>query len=855
MPTSSLFATNVTAGRSFDFSNLASEAVSAVEVYKTSMSSIPTGGIGATVNIMTAKPLAIGERQMSFGAKGVYDTSDQDDAWTPEFSGIYSDVFADGKFGITVSAVYQEREFGYNQAATSSGWIPDAYLADWQALPSPGEPTSENYVNLPSDEDLYSLPQNIQYAMNDVDRTRLNGQVVLQWAPTDDVTLTLDYTYSELEIDQRGNDLSFWFIQCGACGGSSGEFTDGPVATPLIWSEDDGGIRDFSTGTSQAGWKTELDSLGFNVAWDVTDRLGLGLDIHHSESVSGRNSPYGSNSAIGIPAFLSNNKVTVDYSAPFPVMSAEQPLNPANHQFSGAAFRSALSEMEIDQLNLSGYFDINNQQSLDFGVTLTDTNNRTAFRDTQYANWNGVGVGTPEDIPDELFTMRDVRSLFDNLPGSGNPALFNQMFVYDFATMAALREQLSGQVSAASDDFNTDLRTEEKTTAAYMQWQYNFDIGNMNSNLRLGIRYEETDVDSSALVPTPEYIAWVANNEYFITFGEQDFTELSGKYDNWLPNLDFNIEVADGVILRASYSETIARQAWTDIQGGQTLNPLVRRNFGSATSGDPGLLPLESKNIDFSAEWYYGEGSYVSAGYFHKDVDNYVGQTQVEGTPFDIPDPGNGLWYDECNAATGGINDQGAIRDCIIATYGDSEYVDVATGAIQGVPGQDPAKVFLIQVPTNASDAEIDGWELAWQHLFWDSGFGLILNYTYVDSNISYDNASLNDQFAIPGLSDSANAVLFYENYGFTARLAYNWRDEFLSGTRDGNGIANPVYTEEYSQLDAIVSYEFDNGIILFAEAFNLTDEYLRLRSRVPQQVEYITQQGPRYGIGVRWTY
>jgi outer membrane receptor protein involved in Fe transport len=124
-----------------------------------------------------------------------------------------------------------------------------------------------------------------------------------------------------------------------------------------------------------------------------------------------------------------------------------------------------------------------------------------------------------------------------------------------------------------------------------------------------------------------------------------------------------------------------------------------------------------------------------------------------------------------------------------------------------------------------------------------------------VDSDIGYDNASLNDQFAIPGLSDSANAVLFYENYGWTARLAYNWRDEFLSGTRDGNGIANPVYTEEYSQLDAIVSYEFENGIALFAEAFNLTDEYLRLRSRVPEQVEYITQQGPRYGIGLRWTY
>ena len=853
MPSSSLFFDRVTSGRSFDFSSLASESVAAVEVYKTSISSIPTGGIGATVNILTARPLAIGERQMSFGAKGVFDTSDQDDAWAPEFSGIYSDVFADGTFGVTVSAVYQERKFGYNQAATSSGWIPDAYMADWQKLPLPGGPTSENYQNLPTEEDLYSLPQNISYSMNDVDRKRLNGQVVLQWAPVDDLTMTLDYTYADLKIDQRGNDLSFWFIQCGTCGGSSGSFTDGPVVTPLTWSEDDGGIRDFGTGTSQAGWETKLDSIGFNAAWDITDRLGLGLDYHSSKSKSGRTSPYGTNSAMGIPAFLSNNQVSVDYTEDFPVLSAEQPLVASQHQFSGAAFRNSFSEMKIEQLDLSGYFDINDRQSLDFGVVLTETKNRTAFQDTQYPDW--AGLGTPEDVPDDLFTMRDVRSLFDNLPGSDNPNLFNQMFVFDFAKMAALREQISGKPSAASDDFDNDLRTKEKTKAAYLQWLFNFDIGDMNSNLRLGIRYEETDVDSSALVPTPSYLAWVAANEYFITYGDPEFTELDGSYSNWLPNVDFNIEVTDGVILRASYSETIARQSWTDIQGGTTLNPLVRQNFGNAASGDPGLEPLKSKNIDLSAEWYYAEGSYISAGYFHKDVNNYVGITTVNGTPFDIPHPGNGLWYDECNAATGNANNANAIRECIFDTYPDSPYVDVAAQTIQGIPGQDPAALFLVSVPTNQSNAKIDGWEFAAQHLFGESGFGLIVNYTIVDSNIAYDNFSLNDQFAIPGLSNSANIVGFYEKDAWTARLAWNWRDEFLSGTQDGNRIANPLYTEEYSQLDAIVSYTFDNGITLFAEGFNLTDEYLRVHSRRPEQLEYITQQGPRYGVGIRWVY
>src|SRR6188472_2494347 len=57
MPGSSLQDTGASNSRSFDFANLASEAVAAVEVYKTSRSETPTGGIGAAINIKTTRPL------------------------------------------------------------------------------------------------------------------------------------------------------------------------------------------------------------------------------------------------------------------------------------------------------------------------------------------------------------------------------------------------------------------------------------------------------------------------------------------------------------------------------------------------------------------------------------------------------------------------------------------------------------------------------------------------------------------------------------------------------------------------------------------------------------------------------
>ncbi len=43
--------------RAFDMSNLASEGVSGIEVYKTGRAAVPSGGIGATINIKTLRPL------------------------------------------------------------------------------------------------------------------------------------------------------------------------------------------------------------------------------------------------------------------------------------------------------------------------------------------------------------------------------------------------------------------------------------------------------------------------------------------------------------------------------------------------------------------------------------------------------------------------------------------------------------------------------------------------------------------------------------------------------------------------------------------------------------------------------
>ena len=114
------------ASRSFDFSNLASDGVAALEVFKTSRASSPTGGMGATINIRTPRPLDNKETIAQIGVKVVRDDSarrlpgeQKGKSLTPELSGIYSTQTSDGAFGVALMGTYQERDSGYNQATRS----------------------------------------------------------------------------------------------------------------------------------------------------------------------------------------------------------------------------------------------------------------------------------------------------------------------------------------------------------------------------------------------------------------------------------------------------------------------------------------------------------------------------------------------------------------------------------------------------------------------------------------------------------------------------------------------------------------------------------------------------------------
>ncbi len=873
MPASSIADTGASNSRAFDFGNLASEAVSGIEVYKTSRASSPTGGIGATINIKTARPLDNQAFLANIGIKGVTDTSGdnlpsslQGDSVTPEISGIISAKSADGKFGVALTASYQEREFGFSQVSVPNGWR--TFRGDennWGTIPQPGTPGSQNITNRPGPNDIYSVPQNLNYSINALQRQRTNGQLTLQYAPTDRITTTLDYTYSENKIQQQRNELSVWFN----FGPSVSSWTNGPVAAPIIYSETIlPATSDLSMGGAKSATKNQNKSLGFNTKWNVSDTFNLEFDYHNSSAESDADSPYGSSGVLGTAGFF-RGTTTVDFSRDFPILTVALPagqtaINPAGMLVTGSTFRNSYMKSEVEQLQVKGDYSFEDYSKLDFGVSATEVNNRSAFSNVQLDTWGGATSAA--DYPDSIWRRDNMGNYFGSFGGQYDPRFTDAFFVWDFDTVRQAAEDAwaaSGRNRAdyrASNVFTTDRRVEEKSKSAYLQWSQTWDWA-MPLRLAAGVRYEQTDITSSALVPGATGISWGSANEFSIIAGAPGFTTLKGNYDYWLPNLDLTLDLSDTMKLRGSYGETIGRPGWGDIQGGQTLNSLVRVDGGTGAQGNPDLEPLLSHNFDLSFEWYYAESSYFSMGYFRKNIDNYIGVTQFQATPFNLRTPVGGALWNEAIASGCVTGDVVCIRNFIFrnrsgapgVTRGPDDANGNATGTIVGQPN-DPIANFRITAPSNQQSASLDGWEFNLQHVFGDSGFGLSANYTIVDSGLTYDNRVIGEQFALEGLSDSANLVGFFEKGAWQVRAAYNWRDEFLAGRFDGAG-PNPNYVEAYGQFDMNVSYQFNDRMIFSLEGINLTDETQRVHGRNKNQLLYGTQTGPRFMFGMRYKF
>lgn len=865
--------------RAFDFANLSSDSISALEVYKTARAESPTGGIGATINVKTARPLDVRERIASIGIKANYDASTgrlpdplQGDKLTPEVSGIYSDTFADRTLGIAISGSYSKRDSGSNKAYTQNGW--GTNNPNVKSVSPAG-----NIVNMPTG--LYATSRELRYSLTGMERERLNGQATLQYAPSKDLKFTVDHTMAVNTLSSKNAEMSSWFnnsFSGDLKANPPTKFTTGPVAAPIvqtaIWPD---GAHDLALNTGQYAQKSKLSSTGFNVDWKISDALRIDIDAHHSKSKTTPDSPFGTYNAMDLAMFNQAN-ATAYYDRDFPILSLPgQKFDDSKLNVTGTQFRNNLSDQTIDQAQARTTYRLDADNKLLAGLGFTKTKNRSASYNNQNNDWSGVAPNKLGEFVGINTGTYSLSSFFSRIPGHDDPRLFSSFYMADFASMRdrAIKVKMANTPGmtqaqaeayfAAAPDYTRgdDWRATEKSSSVYGQWDHAFDSA-MPMNVSVGLRYETTKVEaSSQVVSRSGTTTWGSQNEINLPSGAPTFGTKSGKYSYWLPSIDWDADLADNLKVRASYGENIGRPGWNQMQGGLSLGGTANPNGGgSGSTGDPALKPLKSKNLDLSAEYYYAKSSYAALGVFYKKVSNFVTTKTVDTTVPGILNPASGTYYTAALAACGGNTQPLCIRNYIFRNYNgqpgvtasgpltDAEVAGTITSAVPGAT----AIPFKVTTFTNGSGDNIKGLELNFQHMFGNSGFGVSGNVTKVKTGLKFNNQRTDAQAALLGVSDSANLVGFYENETWSIRGAYNWRGEFLAAIGDGDG-NNPVYTEAYGQVDASIGYKLGKNLTLQLDLLNLNDGYIRQHGRTNEMLVSAVQTGRRYLIGARYRF
>jgi TonB-dependent receptor len=296
---------------------------------------------------------------------------------------------------------------------------------------------------------------------------------------------------------------------------------------------------------------------------------------------------------------------------------------------------------------------------------------------------------------------------------------------------------------------------------------------------------------------------------YNFLLSDPGVTVAKNTYSYLLPNIDLTLNVTDTLHVRFDGSRTMTRAPI----GNLTSNVAYGGRSGSltATGGNPNLLPFLSDNVDIAGEWYYDANSYLSANVYLKNVSNFV--------------------------VTG------------------SSTLTVA-GVIDPNTGTNP--VFSLRSVVNGPSANVYGLEIAWQHVFGDSGFGYLLNGTLVQTDKPYDPLNLLvSNFAVTGLADSANFTFFYDKNGIQLRFAANWTDTYLDrfGQGQGNGTfgTEPIFVNGSWDFTLSGGYDITDNINVYFTAGNLLNNSYSTRGRFADQVYGVISLGRTYTAGIHF--
>ena len=309
------------------------------------------------------------------------------------------------------------------------------------------------------------------------------------------------------------------------------------------------------------------------------------------------------------------------------------------------------------------------------------------------------------------------------------------------------------------DSFNVG----QKSNAGYAQLNF----GNDEFKGNIGIRAVHTTIDATG---------FIIDN---VNIVNSQLSTTNNSHNNYLPSFNVAWNVAPDVVLRAAASEVIAWAPYNQ----ETPYVVTNDSVLTGAGGNPNLDPYKSDNFNLSAEWYFAPESVVAASVFYKDIKNYIVQ---------------------------GVGTERLYNSLVITNP------DIFSGLTGGNCSSDGFCDYSITRPENGGKAKAKGFTVNYQQPFWDSGFGLRVNYTYSDaSTASGGDLPYNSK-------NSYNITPYYEKGDWSGSLSYGYRSSYLAGGYVAGAPSEII--DGYKELDANVAWKFTDHLSVSLDGLNLLD-------------------------------
>ena len=838
-------------GREFSFDVLSSDIIQRAEVFKTSSANLRSGGIGSTVNIVTARPLDRSGTEFSISAAGQYD--ELREKFSPDLTAVGSWIDADRRVGVLLGASYLNRRTQEDRAFTNGFALRDGETIVNAPETSTGLDQSA-LVPLAAGR----VQQQVVFGRDEQDRERLTLNGAFQIRPSDTTELTIDGLYSRFDIESLETQFSGFFSppfinpvvdNNGTVVSFSRPSVDFNARNPLIG--DQIGLSQNDNVVTSRNREAETFMIGGNFEWNAAENLTFNADLSYSEATRDGTNPFVVIGALAPASPLiqlpNNNGISTITNLVGLTDTSIQRLHFVNVN------RTEIDD-EIFEGRLEGewFAESGPLKSVGFGLSYTDrTKGRMVFDNfspSQGGNifcaycgynvaadpsvlspfsFNGYlnGVNGADTVPPLIlgFSLEDAFRDLNSDANINNRArqagLSDAEFAANAADLIARRDAAGDSVFGFYDPAinpGAGFEVDEEVFSLFINTEWEGQFGNgMGWAANIGLRWARTDTNSRGVdQPVIAFRESPGDTQLLIDFGPTSDVSVGNDYDNFLPTLNLRLDTSEETVLRFAYSRTVTRPTLTALGVNNTFGG--RSNAPISGGGNPLLEAFESDNFDVSFEWYFNDIGFLGAAVFHKEFDNFLESATLPVPQQIIFPAGNG----------------GRTADEVVTVdFQDTRQRNGEKGSITGFELAAQTTFDFLPAPFNK--------------------LGGSVNYTYVDSSIDRAPGSGAADCDYNGLSkNSFNVSGFYEDDRMQVRLAYNYRDDFL--VQCFAEFSEPREREDFGQLDLSAAYFVNDQVQVFFEAINLTKEETRDFSRFRNRFLTYSDTGARYILGAR---